>query len=80
MSSTSRIALAVAIVLSTASVGMSAPKHSVHSVHHRHQIVAKPYHPPAVYRSFGFVRSSAQPREPGYIEFQDRGIREDLGG
>jgi hypothetical protein len=30
----------------------------------------------AVYRSFGFVRSNVQ---PGYMDFQDRGVQDDLG-
>jgi hypothetical protein len=79
MSSKSKIAFAAAIVLATTSVAMSAPKHPVHQVH-RSQTVVKPNVPPAGYRSFGFVRSGVQPRGPGYMNFQDRGVQDDLGG
>jgi hypothetical protein len=79
MSPISKIVLAAAIVLSAGSVAMSAPKHPVHPVHPRYH-TAKPHVLPPVYRSFGFVRGSAQPREPGYMNFQDRGVQDDLGG
>jgi hypothetical protein len=79
MLSKSNIAVgaAVAVVLSTASAAMSAPKHPVRPIHHQ-QTVTKRYVPPAAYRSFGLVRGSVRPSEPGC--FQDQGVREDLGG
>jgi hypothetical protein len=79
MSSKSTIALAVAILLSTVSVAMSAPKHPVVPVLHRHETVAKRHVPPATYQSFGSVPSNVQPREPDYMRFQDRGLRDSQG-
>jgi hypothetical protein len=74
MSSKSKIALAVAILLGTASASVSATKHSVYPVHHRHQAVAQHHVPPPTYayRSFGFVRVPA----PGYMEYQTTTYRE----
>jgi hypothetical protein len=73
------VGAAVAVVLSTASAAISAPKHPVRPIHHQ-QTVTKRYVPPAAYQSFGFVRGSVRPSEPGYMRFQDQGVREDLGG
>jgi hypothetical protein len=77
MSSKSKIALAVAIVLGTASASVSAPKHRVHPLHQPHQAVVKQHVAPAyAYHRFGYVRV----REPDYIEYQTRGIWESEGG
>jgi hypothetical protein len=64
----SKIALAVAIVLGTASVSVSAPKHPVHPLHQRHQAVVKQHVPPHAYayQRFGHVRVP----EPAYMEYQ----------
>jgi hypothetical protein len=43
-----------------------------------HQAAVKRYAPPATYQSFGSVRRP-QPREPDYMRFQDRGLRESEG-
>jgi hypothetical protein len=78
MSAKSKVALAVAIVLGTASASMSAPRHPVHSLHHRHHAVVKQHVPPSssyAYQRFGHVYV----REPGYMEFQTRGIIEGEG-
>ena len=78
MSSKSKIALSVAIVLGTASASVSAPKHSVHPLHQRHQAVVKQHVSPPTYtyQRFGFVRVP----EPAYMEYQSRTEWEGNGG
>ena len=79
MSSKSTIALAVAIVLGTASNTLSASKHPAQPTHQGRQAVAKRNVQPDTYLSFeGPVRRYV-PREPAYIGYQDMGIRDSLG-
>ena len=66
----SRIALAVALVLATASAALAAPKHPVR----HHTVVARPL-PAGAYLSFGAVRST----RPSNFKIQDIGFKEDLG-
>jgi len=74
MPTKSKIALAVAFVLGTASASVSAPKHPVHPLHQRHQTMVKQHVPlrAYAYQRFGYVHV----REPAYMEFQTRGIIE----
>jgi len=74
MSTKTKIALAVAIVLGTASASISAPRHPVHPLHQRHQVMVKQHVPlrAYAYQRFGYVHV----REPAYMEFQTRGIIE----
>jgi hypothetical protein len=75
MSGKSKVALAVAIVLGTASAAVSAPKHPLHQ---RHQAMVKQHVPLRAYpyQRFGHVYV----REPAYMEYQTRGIIESEGG
>ena len=70
----SKIALGVAIVLSTASASLSAAKHPAHPLHQRHQAMVKQHVPlrAYAYQRFGYVHV----REPAYMEYQTRGIIE----
>ena len=76
MSTKTKIALAVAIVLGTASASISAPRHPVHPLHQRHQAMIKQKLHVSLrayaYQRFGYVHV----REPAYMEFQTRGIIE----
>jgi hypothetical protein len=88
MLTNSKIALSVALLLATGSVAMSAPKHFVgHNTAIQQQI------PAGTYLSFDSVRSAGPVGKPndmsprGYErlerllkDFQDIGIKEDLGG
>jgi hypothetical protein len=78
MSSKSTTALAVAIVLSTASNALSAPKHRTHPTPQRHQ-AAKRQVPPVAYGSFEAPVRRYVPRESGYMGYQDMGINDSLG-
>ena len=80
----SKIALAVALVLGTASIAIAAPRHAVR--HHTTRIERQV--PALTYRSFGSESArlsyeSARPTgsvaEPSYMKIQDQGIRDYLG-
>ena len=80
----SKIALAVALVLGTASIATAAPRHAVR--HHTTRIERQV--PASAYLSFGSANArlsygSARPTgsvaEPTYMKIQDQGIRDYLG-
>ncbi|HEY7298666.1 MAG TPA: hypothetical protein VH684_12105 [Xanthobacteraceae bacterium] len=74
MLTTSKIALAVALVLATASASVAAPKHPV-----RHPSATARQVPAGTYLSFAAVRSANTAKEQTYMKIQDQGIRENLG-
>ena len=80
----SKIALALALVLGTASIATAAPRHAVR--HHTTRIERQV--PASAYLSFGLANArlsygSARPTasvgEPAYMRYQDQGIRDYLG-
>ena len=71
MLTNSKIALAVALVLATASAAVAAPKHAV-----RHQT---PTVPAGTYLSFASVRATNSVNEPAYMKIQNQGIRDGDG-
>ena len=70
----SKIALAVALVLATASVAVAAPKHAV-----RHQTAVERQVPASALLSLGSVRSTGSVNQPLYMTIQDIGYREGNG-
>jgi hypothetical protein len=75
MFTTSKIALALALVLGAASAATAAPKHAAR--HHTATIQRQV--PATAYRSFGAVRPTRSAQEPTYMKIQDQGIRDYLG-
>ena len=71
MLTNSKIALAVALVLATASGAIAAPKQAV-----RHQTAVERQVPASVLLSFGSVRSSGSVSQPTYMTIQDIGNRD----
>src|SRR5215467_12005212 len=63
-----KIALAVALVLATASAALAAPKHPV-----RHQTAVERQVPASALLSFGSARSTGSVNQPLYITIQDIG-------
>jgi hypothetical protein len=74
MLTNSKIALAVALVLATASAAVAAPKHPV-----RHQTPTVQQVPAGTYLSFASARATNSVNEPAYIKIQDQGIRDGDG-
>ena len=74
MLTNSKIALAVALVLATASAAIAAPKHPV-----RHQTPTVQQVPAGTYLSFASVRATNSVNQPAYMKIQDQGIRDGDG-
>ena len=74
MLTNSKIALAVALVLATASAAVAAPKHPV-----RHQTPTVQQVPAAAYLSFDSTPRANSANEPAYMKIQDQGIRDGDG-
>jgi hypothetical protein len=84
MSTNSKIALSVALVLATASAAIAAPKHAVH-----HPTTVARQVPAGAYLSFarhqgtdlgvGFARASGSVNESCYVKIQDIGNEEGDG-
>jgi len=71
MLTNSKIPLAVALVLATASSAVAAPKQAV-----RHQTAVERQIPASALLSFGSVRPANSANEPTYMKIQDIGIKE----
>jgi hypothetical protein len=69
MAHTSKIAIALAIVLGLGTAASAASKNVAHS----HVV------PPAAYNSFGYARSAGQIHEPINMYIQDQDWRESVG-
>jgi hypothetical protein len=70
MLTNSKIALSLALVLSTVSIATAAPKHAAH-----HRTTIHRQVPATAYLSFGAVRPTPSVQEPAYMRYQDQGIR-----
>ena len=71
MLTNSKIALAVALVLATASGAIAAPKQAV-----RHQTAVERQVPANAWLSLGSVRPANSANQPTYMKIQDIGIKE----
>ena len=74
MLTNSKIALSVALVLTSASAAVAAPKHAV-----RHQTATERQVPASAYQSFASVPRMNSVNEPAYIKIQDQGNRDGEG-
>jgi hypothetical protein len=74
MVNTSRIAVALAIVLGLGTAASAAPKKVVHN-HHATGLMA----PRGAYNSFGYAPSTGQIHEPINMYIQDQDWRESVG-
>jgi hypothetical protein len=74
MVNTSRIAIALAIVLGLGTAASAAPKSVLHG-HHATRLVD----PPAAYNSFAYAPSAGQIHEPINMYIQDQDWRESVG-
>jgi hypothetical protein len=69
-------ALPLALGLGMASAAIASPKHADHN-----RLMSSTWQlPAAAYQSYGSVRDIGQLREPEYMRFQDRGVRNEIGG
>jgi hypothetical protein len=71
-----QVALPLALVLGMASAAIAAPKHADLN----QPTAAMRQMSLAAYQSYGSVRDAGQVQEPEYMQFQDQGVRNEIGG